>query len=444
MLTLSRDTKIPSIEDAQSILTYHTSRLGIPLDFDRLCEYTYYYMTEKHIKLERLLRYIAPTKSSYSDFKDTIMKDWLRSANISTGLLQTPGGGWSLSEESVNGAIRSGIYDAEKVAILQLYMEAKNDNGRYNTYKKLITDYPVCKMNTFDDHRMIIVRPTWVPQNTGRIGANNPGITNFPSTEKDIFTVPKGWILVEADSGQIEPRITQSWLLGDPVLKRCTMAYNDAYYGYVHYCTVLTQAERNNPNTQITPLEVTEDMKAKRKKFKTWGNAVMYGSTRNKDGDPDFDLFVKYIGQHPGRVKKMEEISNLLDQGKNIFYTPFGTPIDISKSEKLSGYMSAQDEHHEKQKLAINNPLQGAAADLFRYSVSKANDIIINSGCVNTVILKYVHDSGSFAVHENDYDKIGEQLAGVTAYQVDDWLPIYNDPHIGITQADSSVIPRLI
>ena len=53
--------------------------------------------------------------------------------------------------------------------------------------------------------------------------------------------------------------------------------YNDAYYGYVHYCTILTEEQRRSGTLEIQPVEISETMKEKRKKFKTYGNAVMYG-----------------------------------------------------------------------------------------------------------------------------------------------------------------------
>ena len=75
---------------------------------------------------------------------------------------------------------------------------------------------------------------------------------------------------------------------------------------------------------------------------------------------------------------------------------------------------------------AMNNPVQGTAADLMRLSIVRANNLLQRKA-PNSVITEYIHDSGKFAIHEDDYHKVIDELKEITAYQVDDWIPIYSD-----------------
>ena len=92
--------------------------------------------------------------------------------------------------------------------------------------------------------------------------------------------------------------------------------------------------------------------------------------------------------------------------------------------------MKAHSINDELLKLAINNPIQATAADLMRLSVYEANKIMMNKA-KKSYIVNYVHDAGSFAIHEDDYDKIADDLGDIVAYDVEGWLPIYAEPEFG-------------
>ena len=281
---------------------------------------------------------------------------------------------------------------------------------------------------------MAILRPTWVLQNTGRIGARDPGFMNFPRKHKDIFTVPKGWVLVDTDSGQIEPRVIVSAFIKDPVLKKCIMAYNDAYYGYIHYCLYLSDAERSNPNCEIIPRVIDDDMKSMRSRFKTYGNATMYGSTENKMQDPYKAKFIQYIGNHPARLEWQQRSLAAVTKGDYVVKTIFGTPIDVRNEGSASDrrYEDKSSDLYIKHlgKAALNNVVQGTAADLMRLSVLNAFSILREKSQYSC-ILGYIHDAGRFAIYEDDYPIVGKEIEDITAYQVDDWIPIYADAHVG-------------
>lgn len=442
MLEFKLDAKVPSVEECCSILKQHNDMFGVMLDYDRMCEY-YAYYTERAGRIARALRNVVNIT------RDADFREWLRRNNITTGLLATDSsrGGRnasiSLSEESVNAAIATKLYPKEIEQILRYYVQYKKLNHLVAPLRRIILENEISSLETYDGRRMVICHPTWMPQNTGRIGMSDPGLLNIAKILSDIETVPKGWIYMTVDSGQIDPRIIQSAYIKDPQLKACTMLYNDTYYGYIHYCTVLTDEERRSGTLDLKPFEITEDMKAMRKKFKTYGNAVMYGSTSNEEGDPYKAAFIRYIGGHPMRVAWQKDVTERIERGERVFRTAFGTPINITKGPSDNNYEDKTSDAYFSHlvRCAINSPVQGTAADLMRLSIQAAHKILIRE-CEKSFILRYTHDSGTFAIHESEYDKVIDRLKEITSYQVEDWIPIYGDATVGIKQ--SGEIGRLL
>ena len=420
------NVQIPSVQHTVDILTRHTAQFGVPLDYDRMLEYHAYY-TIKGTKLKkRLVQYMGPKRYSLSFTKDDFA-GFLASQGVSEGLLLTAKGKPSMSEDSLQAAIATGMYSEEICKVMELYGQANKCFKTIDSFNNIFNANVVAEGESWDNHRMLIVHPTWVPQNTGRIGAQNP------NTIHDIFTVPKGYRYIEVDSGQIEPRMNQSLLLRDPQMRACTMLYNDAYFGYIHYCLYLTPEQRTSGTVDLTPIEITDEMKEMRKRFKTFGNATMYGSTENRNNDPYKAAFIQYIGNHPNRLALQRDIEHRIDRGQVVFKTAFGTEINImdGPSAKEDANYSEKEQYRRKVKRAINNPIQGAAADLMRYSAD-AVDKLLQEKAPNSHILQYVHDAGKFAIHEDEYDLIINDIKEVTAYQVDDWIPIYSGVDEGV------------
>lgn len=436
MFKLTLDTPIPSIRETVEILQRHVNAFGVPLDYDRMQEYNALYTIKRNTFLKKIITYTGST-TSVTDYKDSDFLKVMEKAGCIHALEKTPKGEYSLSGDSVASAISKGILSKEIQKLLEMYSQCKSFASIIGPFAKIFETYDIVNLETFDNHRMIITSPTVVEQNTGRAGYQRPAFMNFAREIQDIITVPKGWIKIDSDSGQIDPRISQSWLLKDKQLMQCTNMYNDAYYGYLHYCNFLTNEERASGRLDLSPREITDEMKAKRSNLKTYGNSAMYGGTENKEGDPDKANFIKYIGGHPARVKAESSAAEQIMRGQTVFKTAFGTPIDI-----MAGPSAVEDKKYsEKEQFkrrvnrAINNPIQGTAADLFRYSVKQADRLLMRKA-PNSTILAYVHDSGKFMIHEDEYDAVKKDLEGIVSYQVEDWIPIYGDYSEGHTKSD--------
>lgn len=433
MINISRNIAVPSVESTISVLSAHNNLMPNFFDFDKICQYISY-CTLKAKRLEPEMFEPLKYKAGYTNSLANVLTRWIYDNCDVSVFNKTKTGNLSLDKDSLSSAFSSGTLSPVADKLLKQYQEYCNLKHTARTLCTLM-QFPIVDIPSFDNHRMIAVYPNWRGQNTGRIAMYDPAIQNFPREVQDIATVPKGWVYTHTDSGQIEPRTIYSAYIPDPQIQALIRLYNDAYYGVLHYLD-LTDEEIYKGVLDFKAKEITDEMKTNRKILKTHNNAVMYGSTSNVSGDPIKEKMIRRIGNHPLRLKWIKDLESKIERGVTEFPTALGTMIDISKSDKLEGLYRGTDAwFHEMVKLAINNPIQGTAADLMRISVMEANRIISRE-TKNTVIINYVHDAGSFAIYEDEYDKVADKLKDIVSYNVEGWLPILADPEEGRTQKD--------
>ncbi len=426
MIHITSETTVPTVDSTLNILRQYSEIMPTFIDFDKTCQYLSFFQLNAE-RMKEPLYEILQFKDMGGITVADAMKRYLMKTVGPSGF-KTTQNGISLSKTSIDAAKESGTMSDEVSQVVSAYQ-------KFTSYRKMartlldLLQYPVCALTSYDNHRMLVCRPSIERQNTGRAAYNNPAIQNFPRVVQDILTVPKGWILLHTDSGQVEPRITYSTFIKDKQIQTLIMLYDDAYLGLVHYI-FLSDEDIASGRTDFVAQEVTDEMRSKRKAFKTFGNAVMYGSTSNPSNDPVKAAMIKRIGNHKLRQQRIKEIDNQLIHGIREFPCAFGTKIDISKSDKLQFGGNYEQEKEELIRLAINNPIQGTAAELFRISVREAHRIL-SLKASNSAIINYVHDAGTFAIAESDYDKVYDELADVVAYDVEGWLPIKAEPEKG-------------
>lgn len=437
MIHITKDTYVPSVDDTLGTLRLHNSMMPQFVDFDKVM------MNINHLQV--LIKKVSgplfdvigkPLRTSAADN----MKGWLV-RNDNTEGFKFAKEGLSLAEDSIRQAIDSGTLRETTQNLLKVYQKYSNYVKIRGTLVSLLQN-PISNVPSCDGHRMLILHPTWWPQNTGRVAMRDPAVQNFHRALQEIVTVPEGYVKLHTDSGQVEPRIVYSVYLPDPQIQALIRLYNDAYYGLLHYCTMPDSIIASG-TTDFKATEITEEMKLGRKQIKTYGNAVMYGSKSNPTGDPIKAAMINRIGLHPMRTSWTTELSRQISMGTTVFETAFGTKIDTSNSVKFEeAGIRAESVEDERLRLAINNPIQGTAADLMRISVYEANKILMNKA-KKSYIIHYVHDSGVFAIHEDDYDKVHDELADIVAYDVEGWLPIEAEPDEGRNGGKDGLIPDL-
>lgn len=418
---LTKNSIIPSPSSIISLLDVYASRMPQYIDYDVAHYWASHLTTTAEKQTKMLSDLLSMNIGTISGTNET--KDWILSHGYGNYFKKTKTG-ISLDKNDVEEILLRDIPDDLR-AVLMLSRDLSQTTGARGTLLSLMQN-PMSDKLSYEKHRMLECKPIWDIQNTGRIGMKKPAIQNIDRILQPVMTVPEGYVYVHADSGQCEPRITMSWILKDPVLNKLVMMYNDAYYAYVHY-VMYADTLVGNPD-EWKPFEITDELKHQRKDIKTFVNAVMYGATSNPTNNPVKGGLIKRIGEHPMRKAHVHELENLIRTNKPIC-TYFGTEIDIYASDKLkdidAGYYDT-----ELLKLAINNPIQGTAADLMRYSASAVSQLLM-SKAKKSHILNYIHDAVTLAVHEDDFPKIENDLNDLVAYEVEGWLPITQDLEIG-------------
>lgn len=440
MIDIARDTVVPSVDAVIGILEGYNQLMPIYVDFDKLCQYIGWYQLELDKMAGPLFELLKGVR--YRDKLNVLLLSWLRQRGEDMSVFsRTTTGEISLEAKSIEKARQSGKLTGDAIGVINTYQVFMNYTKTRRTLAGLL-QFPVVDYYSYDNHRMIAIVPKWSRQNTGRLGMSDPAIQNFPRGVQDLFTVPKGWIYVHTDSGQVEPRITYSAFLPDKQIQSLINGYNDSYYALVHYCTM----DKSFIRDMTTNFELwdTEGLKDSRQRIKTYGNSVMYGSKSNVEHDPIKDAMIERIGNHPMRLDLINRIQKQLNRGDFVFKTWFGTPINILNSPKLAGISDMDGEYYQQElvKLAINNPIQGTAADLMRISIGKAYNLL-SKKAPNSVILDYVHDAGCFAIHEDDWDKVGDEICDIVAYNVEGWVPIYAEPEIGRDGGSRGLFPDM-
>lgn len=437
-LDTKRDKPI-SPEAACSILQQQNRLFPIYIDLDRLYEYFYYYNSMTALQNMRCAHLIQPLKSDSKPLTDTDIINWFRQCNLDTYMPSGKSGKMSTSASAMGDVLNMGVADAEQTGIIKELQKLSMYSATKLPLRKIIQLGMSTNLISVEGHRMIEVWPEWNTQNTGRFTATEPALGNLSRTIKDLVTVPKGYVQMQADSGQIEPRITYSNIIPDKQIRYFIDLYNDAYYGLLHY---VTQSNEDflSGRLDLPALELTDELKAKRQQLKTLGNAVLYGSTNVHGGDLLTSNYVKRIGGHPARLRLQKTIENKLMSGDYNFETAFGTKIDVRMStNSQSKYSESQGDGYFNHLVrgAINSFMQGTAADLMRFAIQAA-DNYLTENAKDSYISMSVHDALYYTINEDEVDKLKDALGGFTAYQVDDWIPIYAEPELGVhrTNAD--------
>lgn len=413
MITLSKTSPIPSVDMTLGILRSNNNLMPIYIDYDKLL------MSLFNIQRKIDSMYTAFEEVTGMNARNGVLKKYLfeyaRQRGFLSAFNKTDKGDYSVNADSIAAVLNSDIDEGDRL-VVTIFSKIGDHVSAKGTLVGLLQN-PISNKVSCDMHRMLETRPIWAPQNTGRVACQKPAIQNLPRNLQELITVPRGYKLIHTDSGQVEPRITYSAFVVDEQIKALIRLYDDAYFGLLHYCT-MPQADIRSGRMDFEKLEITDEMRQNRQSIKTNGNAVMYGSTSNKD-DPIKAAMIDRIGNHPSRLRLIHKIEDALDRGQREFLTYFGTPIDIMKSPKLA---TAGDKRLEMIRLAINNPIQGTAADLMRASCCEASRIMTMAK--DSYIIAYIHDAGLFCVSEDDWDDVSDKLKDIVAYSVDDWVPV--------------------
>ncbi|MCR8718905.1 DNA polymerase I [Pseudomonas syringae] len=235
---------------------------------------------------------------------------------------------------------------------------------------------------------------------TGRLSSSDPNLQNIPIRTaegrriRQAFVAPKGYKLLAADYSQIELRI---------------MAHLAKDEGLLHAFRNDLDVHRATASEVFgVELEnVTTDM---RRSAKAINFGLIYGMSAfglakqiGVDRKQSQAYVDRYFARYPGVLDYMERTrTQAAEQGfvETIFGRRLYLPDINAKNPSL---------RNGAQRMAINAPMQGTAADIIKKAMVAVNGWLDKSGLDARVILQ-VHDELVLEVREDLVDQISEQI----------------------------------
>ena len=431
------EMKLPiTPETARSILQRQTDQFGVFFDLDRVLEYEANYCYDMN-KLYKRFHSLAGDPRLVVTKGNDIRNILLKRFGIQQYKMLNEYG-----KPSTDASVRARLMEDEELSedareFVKLYHQISKLRY-YVSYLQQYKNLPLSNSLAYDGHRMVIGHPMWELLATSRISAKEPSVQNIARDLPDLITQPKGWQLVRADSGQIEPRINFSHFLRDELIVNLITAYDDAYFGMLHFVTMSAEEERllrQDFNKYFKKHDITDEIKDKRQTIKTLTNAGSYGSSNLGRVDKELaDAFDKKIVHHPARLNLEATVRSEVLSGVETFHGAFGTPVTPEETAKYKRNEKGWTEHLIR--CGINNPVQTTASELMIFSVFNADRLMSQSK--DSHICYYKHDEGAFYISEDEPDLI-DKVKGLTAYNVKGWIPIGSDVLIGVKKNKDSV-----
>ena len=258
---------------------------------------------------------------------------------------------------------------------------------------------------------------------TGRISSTEPNLQNIPvrtemgSKIRDIFVPKAGYVFVDADYSQIELRVLAS-LSGDEKLI-------ESYHSSADIHAATASQVFHVPLEEVTP--------ELRRNAKAVNFGVVYGISAfglSEDLSISRKEALDYINNH---FKIYDGVKKFLDRQvadakeKGFVKTMFGRirPIPEIKS---SNFMTRSF----GDRVAMNSPIQGSAADIMKISMLKVDEALKESGYDANIVLQ-IHDELLIEAKEDEAEKVSKLVEKTMKEAVSLKVPLEVDAHIGKT-----------
>lgn len=248
---------------------------------------------------------------------------------------------------------------------------------------------------------------------TGRLSSTEPNLQNIPirielgKKIRKVFHPMPGNVFVDSDYSQIELRVL-AHMSGDENLIHAFLQKQD-----IHRTTA----------SQVfnTPFEEVTDLQRRNAKAVNFG--IVYGISAfglsqdlNISKKEAAEYIEKYFATYP-KIKIF--LDKLVEDAKENGYikTLFGR---IRPIPELSSSNFMQRQFGER--IAMNSPIQGTAADIIKIAMIRVHDRLLEEGYESRLILQ-VHDELLVETKESEKDKViallEEEMAGAVDLSVD-------------------------
>lgn len=273
----------------------------------------------------------------------------------------------------------------------------------YRELNKLQSTYVLGLLKEVDNQDRIHTSFNQTITATGRLSSSGPNLQNIPIRTdlgreiRKAFIAKEGFSLLVADYSQIELRVIAS-LADDEKMIESFNKDEDIH--------ARTAAEINNKNIK----EVTKE---ERRAAKEVNFGVIYGLGArglSQRTDLDFNEARDFIERYFILYEKVREFLDATkeDVHQNKFVeTLFGRKRYIPDIDSKMPMLRAAAE-----RMAINMPVQGTAADLMKMAMIRLNNELRNLSPRARILLQ-VHDEVVLEIPEGDIDKVNEKVKDV-------------------------------
>ena len=231
---------------------------------------------------------------------------------------------------------------------------------------------------------------------TGRLSSTEPNLQNIPTrTElgreiRKMFVAKEGYVLVDADYSQIELRVL-AHIANDETMINAFRNNED-----IHAVTA----------SQVLGIPLEDVTKEQRSSAKAVNFGIVYGIGEFSLAQ-DLHISVKeakayiesYLEKYHGVRNYMESIK---EQAKKDGYVKtMLNRIRYIPELKSPNYNIRQF----GERVALNTPIQGTAADIIKLAMVRVDNRLINEGLKSKLILQ-VHDELIVEAHKDEVDKV--------------------------------------
>ena len=236
---------------------------------------------------------------------------------------------------------------------------------------------------------------------TGRLSSTEPNLQNIPArTElgreiRKMFVAKEGYVLVDADYSQIELRVL-AHIANDETMINAFRNNED-----IHAVTA----------SQVLGIPLEDVTKEQRSSAKAVNFGIVYGIGEFSLAQ-DLHISVKeakayiesYLEKYHGVRNYMESIK---EQAKKDGYVKtMLNRIRYIPELKSPNYNIRQF----GERVALNTPIQGTAADIIKLAMVRVDNRLINEGLKSKLILQ-VHDELIVEAHKDEVDKVKQILS---------------------------------
>ena len=283
----------------------------------------------------------------------------------------------------------------------------ENLKGQHDIIELLIDYRQTSKLkSTYTDALPTMINPktgrihttlNQVSASTGRLASNNPNLQNIPirtergkEIRKAFVARDKNHVILSADYSQIELRIMAS-ICGDEGLLRAFRNGED-----IHKSTASLVF-------MIEPEDVTDDM---RRKAKEVNFGILYGI-----GPFGLSTRLGITQKHAKEI--IETYFNTFKKVKNYMQDTVAQAKEKGYAETILGrrrYLKNINSSNRvvrqfEERVAINMPIQGTAADMIKLAMIKIHNEL-NKRKTKTKMILQVHDELLFDAHKDEVDEL--------------------------------------